>query len=195
MLDSIKKDLPELPPQIRARLAGAGVQVAETDTLIGNPELLALYEAAMKHRLDSAEQRRLVNWLVGPVRGRVADTGYEPDLIEIDGKMLATFAKAVSANDISQTAAKEEILKFIDLKAYEVPDIDKAVASRRQVSDTGELTAIVQKVIQDNPKAAEDYKSGQTAAMGFLVGQIMKQSHGQANPAMVNDILKKELGG
>ena len=63
----------------------------------------------------------------------------------------------------------------------------------RQISDTGALEKIVDDVIANNPKQVEQYKSGKTAVMGFLVGQVMKASRGQANPAAVNDLLKAKL--
>ena len=62
-----------------------------------------------------------------------------------------------------------------------------------QISDTGALEKIIDEVIAANPKQVEQYKSGKTAVMGFLVGQVMKASRGQANPAAVNELLKKRL--
>lgn len=195
LIAEVKAELPELPPQIRAKLTKAGVQASEIETLIGSPDLLALYESAKQHELAPKEQRAVVNWLVGPIQSEIGESGYDRDSLDLDGRMLAAFAKAVSDGKVSQTAAKDGILHLINLKSYGVAEIKKAIDARKQVSDSGELMAIVQNVINDNPKAAEDYRAGQTAAMGFLVGQVMKASQGQANPAMVNDILKKELGG
>jgi aspartyl-tRNA(Asn)/glutamyl-tRNA(Gln) amidotransferase subunit B len=63
-----------------------------------------------------------------------------------------------------------------------------------QISDESELEKIAQKVIEENPKSVQDYKNGKEKAMGFLVGQMMKETKGKANPQMVNDILKKLLG-
>jgi aspartyl-tRNA(Asn)/glutamyl-tRNA(Gln) amidotransferase subunit B len=62
-----------------------------------------------------------------------------------------------------------------------------------QISDTGALESIVDEVISANPKQVEQYRSGKTAVLGFLVGQVMKASRGQANPAAVNEVLKKKL--
>jgi aspartyl-tRNA(Asn)/glutamyl-tRNA(Gln) amidotransferase subunit B len=63
----------------------------------------------------------------------------------------------------------------------------------KQISDAGELEAIVVQVLASNPKQVEQYKSGKTAVLGFLVGQVMKASRGQANPAVVNETLKRKL--
>jgi len=64
----------------------------------------------------------------------------------------------------------------------------------RQISDTGALEKLVAQIVAANPKQVEQYKSGKTAVAGFLVGQVMKASRGQANPAAVNEVLKKALG-
>jgi aspartyl-tRNA(Asn)/glutamyl-tRNA(Gln) amidotransferase subunit B len=64
----------------------------------------------------------------------------------------------------------------------------------KQISDTGALEAIADQVLAANPKQVEQFKSGKTAVLGFLVGQVMKASRGQANPASVNEVLKRKLG-
>jgi aspartyl-tRNA(Asn)/glutamyl-tRNA(Gln) amidotransferase subunit B len=71
--------------------------------------------------------------------------------------------------------------------------IDEATSSRLQVSDEGEIEKIVAEVLAENAKAAEDVKNGEMKAIGFLVGQVMKKSKGQANPQMAQELIKKHL--
>jgi len=86
--------------------------------------------------------------------------------------------------------------KEIFAKMYETGESPEAIIEReglRQISDSGALEKIVEQVIAANPKQLEQYKSGKTTLIGYFVGQVMKASKGQANPAAVNDLLKAKL--
>ena len=90
-----------------------------------------------------------------------------------------------------------KLAKEILPKMFETGETAAAIMEReglRQISDTGALEKIVDDVLAANPKQVEQYKGGKTMVMGFLVGQAMKASRGQANPAAVNELLKKKLG-
>jgi aspartyl-tRNA(Asn)/glutamyl-tRNA(Gln) amidotransferase subunit B len=97
----------------------------------------------------------------------------------------------VDAGQLSSTAATQLFLEVIKTSK------DPAVLANRlglmQVSDSGEIIKIVDQVIKGNPKAAQDVKNGETKAIGFLVGQVMKLSKGQANPKLAQDLIKKQL--
>jgi aspartyl-tRNA(Asn)/glutamyl-tRNA(Gln) amidotransferase subunit B len=98
----------------------------------------------------------------------------------------------INKNELTGKLAKEILPKM-----FETGDSPRAVMEReglKQISDTGALEAIIDGVIAANPKQVEQYKSGKTAVLGFLVGQVMKASRGQANPGAVNELLKKKLG-
>ena len=100
--------------------------------------------------------------------------------------------KLIAAGEISGKLAKE-----IFAKMWTSGDTAGAIMEReglRQISDTSALEKILDDVIAANPKQVEQYKSGKTAVVGFLVGQVMKASRGQANPQMVQDLLKAKLG-
>ena len=98
----------------------------------------------------------------------------------------------ITWNLLSSTAAKELLKDLITcgVGAKELAESRNMI----QVSDEGELEMVVQQVITENPKAAEDVKNGEMKAIGFLVGQVMKESKGSANPAIVQNLIKKELG-
>jgi aspartyl-tRNA(Asn)/glutamyl-tRNA(Gln) amidotransferase subunit B len=105
---------------------------------------------------------------------------------------LVKLAEMVAANELSSTAAKEVLLDVI--ASGKEPDIIAKQLDLLQVSDTTALEKIVDQIIADNPKPVAEYKAGEEKVLGFLVGQVMKVSKGQANPPMVNAILKKKLG-
>jgi aspartyl-tRNA(Asn)/glutamyl-tRNA(Gln) amidotransferase subunit B len=95
---------------------------------------------------------------------------------------------------INQKAAREV---FAALWAGEASDADALIEARglRQISDSGALEAMVDAVIAANPKSVEEFRAGKEKAFNALVGQVMKQSRGKANPAQVNELLRARLGG
>jgi aspartyl-tRNA(Asn)/glutamyl-tRNA(Gln) amidotransferase subunit B len=105
---------------------------------------------------------------------------------------LIKLSELVSANKLSSTAAKDVLAEM--LKNGGGPEQIAADKNLLQVSDEGAIAKIVEQVLADNPKAAEDVKNGEMKAIGFLVGQVMKQSQGKANPALAQDLIKKQLG-
>ena len=100
----------------------------------------------------------------------------------IAGKLSSTNAKALLGALLEQGILPESIEKYTQEQGF------------IQVSDKGEIEKVVKKVIDENPSAAEDVKKGEMKAIGFLVGQVMKESQGKANPALAQELLKKRLG-
>jgi aspartyl-tRNA(Asn)/glutamyl-tRNA(Gln) amidotransferase subunit B len=112
--------------------------------------------------------------------------------LEARSDQLVKLSQLVSDNKLSSTAAKEifaEVLTSGD-------DPEKLATDKNllQVSDEGEIAKIVDQVIKNNAKAAEDVKNGEMKAIGFLVGQVMKESKGKANPSLAQELIKKRLG-
>ncbi len=104
------------------------------------------------------------------------------------GELLALKGKG----EISGKLAKEIFAKMV--ATGELPSAIIEREGLKQISDTGALEKIVDEVIAANPKQAEQYRGGKTTVLGFFVGQVMKASRGQANPAAVNEVLRKKLG-
>ncbi len=105
---------------------------------------------------------------------------------------LGELVKLIGTGELSGKLAKEILPKM-----FESGDSPSTIMDReglRQISDSSALEALADQVISANPKQVEQYKSGKTALLGFLVGQVMKASSGQANPAAVNEVLKAKLG-
>jgi aspartyl-tRNA(Asn)/glutamyl-tRNA(Gln) amidotransferase subunit B len=112
--------------------------------------------------------------------------------IKASDENLIKLSELVSANKLSSTAAKE-ILADILVSNKDPEEVAKEM-NLLQVSDEGEIAKIVASVLAENAKAAKDVKNGEMKAIGFLVGQVMKQSQGKANPSLAQELIKKQLG-
>jgi aspartyl-tRNA(Asn)/glutamyl-tRNA(Gln) amidotransferase subunit B len=116
------------------------------------------------------------------------------DVIERINNLRATYQQTKDGK-LSSTNAKTLVIHVSD--SVDVSEDITVVAQDKgliQVSDESEIARIVEQVISDNPKAAEDVKNGEMKAIGFLVGQVMKVSQGKANPSLAQDLIKKQLG-
>ncbi len=151
-----------------------------------------IYEAE-----GATHARRAAFWLLQPQSDDL-DVPKEAEVNDGDGtkasdRGIISLSKMVEENKLSSTAAKEV---FAELMKTGSEDAEKIAAEKNllQVSDEGEIAKIVSDVLTENAKAAEDVKSGEMKAIGFLVGQVMKLSKGKANPQMAQDLIKKQLG-
>jgi aspartyl-tRNA(Asn)/glutamyl-tRNA(Gln) amidotransferase subunit B len=134
---------------------------------------------------------RVVTWLVSDIPN-FEQQGIGDARKFLNKTNLVELAELVDKGKVSYTASRKILAELVVTGGEPVVIAEKKQLF--QVSDTDELEKIVDQVIADNPKPVEDYKAGEERALGFLVGQVMKASKGQANPPMVNDILKKKLG-
>jgi aspartyl-tRNA(Asn)/glutamyl-tRNA(Gln) amidotransferase subunit B len=200
MLEDAQLDL-VTPTRARQDLKLSGLDQATIEVIVSDPDLARLVMEAAKR--DSQDIVRIMaNWLVGSVQKMLSDSqtklvSSDFDFeVKIDG--LIQLAHLVKVGKISQTAAKQLLANFM-LETYssldEKKDIEKMAieADLIQVSDTGELDKIIKAVIVTNPQAVADYKAGKQQALGALVGQVMKQSRGQANPQLARELLLKKL--
>lgn len=195
----IKSEMPAMPGEWRKRLSGIGFDQAQIDTLLeaeverDDITFLLFVEEIID---DHAAAKQLVNWMVNIEIPLMREVG--PLKVPQGSRWALVYEpvyKMTESNEISSTNAKvllEELLQMNkapeDVKEYAK---DKGLL---QVSDEGEIAKIVQQVLKDNPQAAEDVKNGEMKAIGFLVGQVMKQSKGKANPSLAQDLIKKQLG-
>jgi aspartyl-tRNA(Asn)/glutamyl-tRNA(Gln) amidotransferase subunit B len=146
------------------------------------------FEAAAK---VSGDGRTTANWVVGDLMGLLNAAGKDIESSPISAARLGELVALIGKGELSGKLAKEILPKM-----FETGDAPAAIMEReglKQISDTGALEKIADEVIAANPKQVEQYKGGKVALMGFLVGQMMKASRGQANPAVVTEVLKKKL--
>jgi len=128
---------------------------------------------------------------MGDLSGALNAAGREISESPVTASHLGELVALIGKGEISGKLAKEIFPKMF--AGGEGPRVIMEREGLTQISDTGALEKIIDEVIGANPKQVEQYKGGKTAVMGFLVGQIMKASRGQANPAVVNDLLRKKL--
>lgn len=198
-IDDIRTAMPELPESYRTKFAGIGIDTKTIEDILAVPETARIV-AAVLATATAEDARRVAFWLLRPASEENLD-GEQNGEAEVSGatreksfetESLIQLSQMVGANKLSSTAAKE----VLDVMLQTGEDPEKIAESRNllQVSDEGAILAIVQKVLAENAKAAEDVKNGEMKAIGFLVGQVMKQSQGKANPALATTLIKKQLG-
>ncbi|HSD55962.1 MAG TPA: hypothetical protein VLA92_02300, partial [Candidatus Saccharimonadales bacterium] len=147
---------------------------------------------------DKEFAKALSNWFVNlEVPARRDENAKLNEAITNQGRLAAYRAayELVKANKLSSSNAKTLLTKVLT-GTGQIEDIEAFAKQHNliQESDEGAIAEVVAKVLADNAKAAEDVKNGEMKAIGFLIGQVMKQSQGRANPSMAQDLIKKQLG-
>jgi aspartyl-tRNA(Asn)/glutamyl-tRNA(Gln) amidotransferase subunit B len=187
----VKDAMPMLPGELREKLSELKLDPSAVETLIEAMPAGKFISDLIDQNTDKATVKRIANWLASDVQALVAAEKVTWEAAKLERKAFQGLAKLTQENQVSSTSAKV-ILTELVLNGGDPAEIAKS-KNLLQVSDTGEIEKIVAQVITDNPKAAEDIKNGEMKAIGFLVGQVMKASKGQANPAMAQDMIKKKL--
>jgi aspartyl-tRNA(Asn)/glutamyl-tRNA(Gln) amidotransferase subunit B len=140
----------------------------------------------------SGDPRVAANWVIGELSGALNAAGAEIAASPVKAEQLGELVALIGRGEISGKLAKE-----IFPKMFASGESASAIIEReglRQISDEGALGGIVDSVIAANPKQVEQYRGGKSTVLGFLVGQVMKATKGQANPGVVNQLLKDRLG-
>jgi len=200
-IDTVRGEMPIMPDEWRKRLSGLGLDASQTDTLLegeldtAEVHYLALIEEAMT---DKDFAKTLANWFVNleiPLRNDEASKLNQAITNQGRLHLYKTTYDLIKANKLSSSNAKALIIKILT-GTIQVQDVAAYAAQHGliQESDEAEIAKIVAKVLEENPKAAEDVKNGETKAIGFLVGQIMKHSQGRANPQLASELIRKQLG-
>jgi aspartyl-tRNA(Asn)/glutamyl-tRNA(Gln) amidotransferase subunit B len=184
---AIKAEMPDLPDDYRDKFKQIKIDAKVTEDIIAVPDTAKLVLRILAS--GSAEHaRRVAFWMMQPASDDTSDQAEEQSITD---DQLIKLSQLVSDNKLSSTAAKDILAEL--LRSGGDPEKIAADKNLLQVSDEGAIAKIVEQVLADNPKAAEDVKNGEMKAIGFLVGQVMKQSKGQANPQLAQDLIKKQL--
>ena len=188
-LADVRSTMPELPAVKRKRFIEAyGLSEYDADVLTQSRAIGEYFDevtAATKDPKTSA------NWVMGDLAALLKAADKEIDACPVSAKNLGELLALIASGELSGNLAKKVLGKM-----FESADAAPVIMEReglRQISDSGALGKIVDDVIAANPKQVEQYRGGKTAVIGFLVGQVMKQSRGQANPAAVNELLMARL--
>lgn len=187
-VNDIKKQLPIMPTKLREQLGQVDLQPSQIETLIEVPEL-AYFSVGLID--DVATAKTVVNWLTGDVTKLVSDDVFSWDQVVAAKDGLVKLAHMVNNSELSSTSAKSLLTGVMEGRD---PEELARQNNLLQVSDEAAVEEIVSMVIAENEKAAEDVRNGEMKAIGFLVGQVMAKSKGQANPSLAQQIIKKQLG-
>jgi len=189
-LGEVKSRLPELPAQRRERfVAEYGLREYDAQVLTVERSTSEYFEDAVK---VSGDGRATANWITGDLMGLLKAAGKDVSTSPISAEHLGELVSLISKGELSGKLAKEILPKMFE--SGEQASVIMEREGLKQISDAGALAKLADEVIAANPKQVEQYKSGKIALLGFLVGQVMKASRGQANPAAVNEALKARLG-
>ena len=185
----IRLSVPELPPERRAEFLKMGLRHYDAQVLTATRAISDYFETVASE--CSAIRGHAANWVTGDLMG--ASKGLRDFRIAGIGRALGRTGSLIAKGEISGKWPRRSSPRCIESGPIAPRDIiDRE--GLRQISDTGALGKIVDEVIANSPKQVEQYKSGKTAVLGYLVGQVMKASNGQANPAAVNELLRSEDG-
>lgn len=195
-VEKLRSELPELPQARRQRFVQVlGLSDYDAGVLSSERALADYFEAALNALpagLRSASAKPVSNWITTELMGRLNADKLEIDRSPVPPAAIAELVELVQAGTISGKMAKDI---FSDV--YGGGGSPKSIVAKKglsQVSDEGELLKYVDEVIAENPKVAADVKGGKMAAVGSLVGQLMKKTKGRANPQLANELFKKRLG-
>jgi aspartyl-tRNA(Asn)/glutamyl-tRNA(Gln) amidotransferase subunit B len=186
---SVKARQPEMREQKMERYQKElGLPEYDAEIITGDKKFADLFEATTAL---CGKPKKVSNWIMVETIRLLKDNGMAPDQLTFSPANFAKLINLADSGTVTNTVAKE----VFELVFKEDIDPDKYVKEHglATVNDEGELRAVVEKVIADNPQSVDDYHNGKEKAIGFLVGQTMKAMKGKANPAMVNQILKELL--
>ncbi|WP_046216081.1 Asp-tRNA(Asn)/Glu-tRNA(Gln) amidotransferase subunit GatB [Paenibacillus wulumuqiensis] len=187
--DRVLASIPELPDARQARYtAEYGLAAYDAAVITSSKPLADLFEESLNYTGDA---KSAANWIQGELLGYLNANNLEASAVPLTGQalgeMIGLIEKGTISNKIAKTVFKEM------LQSGKSPQQVVEEQGLTQISDEGAIKAIVQEVIAANPQSVADYQAGKDKAIGFLVGQVMKQSKGKANPGMVNQLLAELL--
>ncbi|MBP5707403.1 MAG: Asp-tRNA(Asn)/Glu-tRNA(Gln) amidotransferase subunit GatB [Alphaproteobacteria bacterium] len=198
-IERIRKTMPELPSATRTRyIEKYGLSEYDATRLTETVDISHWYDAAVDGKTERAKP--IANWMISELFAHPENYDIENQKSGIvDGMRiitptdLAELVDMIAASEINGKQAKEIFIKMLDGE----DGTPHAIADKfgmKQITDTSAIESAVDEVIKNNPSQVEQYRGGKVGLLGFFVGNVMKATHGQANPAVVNELLKKKLG-
>lgn len=188
-IEDIRKTLPELPDERRERyIANFGLSSTDAQYMTNDKDTSDYFEKVVE---AGADPKASVNWIMGEFASQLSNAGIEIAKAPVTPENLAKLLALIAKGTISGKIAKKVFAEM--WKDGADPEEIVKAQGLVQISDTGALKELVVKVIANNPKAVEDFKAGKKKAVGALVGQIMKETKGKANPKVINELLNDEL--
>lgn len=189
LVEGIRREMPELPGAKRARfIADYGISAYDAGVLTATRALASYFEAVVQ---AGANAKSAASWISVELLRRLNDAGKTIEECPVAPKGLAELLTIMERGDITAASGKKVFSEMFDTgkKAAEII----AAGGMAQISDTGAIETVARAVIAKSPDNVAKYKSGNEGVFKFFVGQVMKETKGQANPQIVNDILKRVL--
>ncbi|MDP6705037.1 MAG: Asp-tRNA(Asn)/Glu-tRNA(Gln) amidotransferase subunit GatB [Alphaproteobacteria bacterium] len=188
LIEEIRASLPELPDQKKARYTGElGLSAYDAGVLVADKEIADFFETVA----EGHDAKVAANWVMGEFFGQLNRAGLEVSASPISARQLAGLLDLLADGTLSGRLAKDVFEKMF-ASGRDAEAIVEA-EGLRQVSDTTEIEALVDRVIADNPDKVAEIKGGKDKLVGWFVGQVMKESGGKANPQLVNQTLRAKL--
>jgi aspartyl-tRNA(Asn)/glutamyl-tRNA(Gln) amidotransferase subunit B len=189
-VDGLRAGLPELPAERRARLAEAtGLPAKEVGWLVRDPEVLAYFEAVLPGR----DPKVAASWVMGELQHDLREFGHTMATNPVGPERLGELLDLLAAGTVSATAAKDVLAEMFSSEASPATIVERKGLA--QISDSGELEAVVARVVAANPDLAEKFRGGKRGVLGAMVGQVMRETRGRANPKLVSDLLERAIRG
>jgi aspartyl-tRNA(Asn)/glutamyl-tRNA(Gln) amidotransferase subunit B len=193
LMAGILRDMPELPAVRFERYQREhGISPDEARTLIGERALADYFEAVLAAHPTQRSGRMIASWILTELLGKLNADGKSIAASPMPPPLLSALVALIEDGTISGKIGKE-----IFEESYRTGEAPLAIVERRgvrQISDEQELAAIVNRVVDANPKQVASYLGGKDTVFGFFVGQVMKETSGRANPALTGELLRKRLG-
>jgi len=189
-IGDLQKELPEMPEERRERyVKDLEIPAYDADVLLDTVEMSDFFDQTVE---QGADPKQASNWLMGEVSSYLNDEQVDIEETTITPAALAEMIDLIEDETISSKIGKKV---FTELTKEPIDDVRALVEDKGwvQLSDPEQLLPIITEALDDNPQSIEDYQNGKDRAKGFLVGQVMKATRGQANPGVVNQLLDQEL--
>ena len=188
-IDNIRKELPELPESRKKRyVEEIGLSEKAANFVTSSKYYSNMFEKASE---ISNNPKAVSNWLMSDIARIMNEKELEPDAIPFSAKNLAELIVLIDKGTISNSIGKKVLEEL-----FENPKEPSKIIEEKgwvQISDEGAIKEVVLKVLENNPQSVADYKAGKDKALGYLVGQAMKETRGKANPQMLNKMFMEEL--
>lgn len=188
-IENIQKSLPEMPESRKERyLKEYGLSEKDSNILTSSKYFSDLFEKASE---ICGNRKAVSNWIISDISRILNEKEMEPDQVPFTAEELAKLVQLIDKGTISSSIAKKVMEELFENPA----DPEKIIKEKGwiQISDEGAIKEVVIKILEANPQSVADYKAGKEKALGFLVGQAMKETKGKANPQMLNQMFKEEL--
>ena len=190
-IEQVRSQLPELPDAKKQRLVESfGLSTYDAEVLVADKQVAKYFEEVVAAKADP---KLVCNWISGELMRIMNENKIEIRNVGIPAESLASLIQFLQEGSISGKIAKTVFEEMV--QSGKDPATIIGVRRLKQVSDEGALRGLLETLLNNNPKQVEQYRAGKTQVKGFFVGQVMKETKGQANPQIVNQLLEELLNG